>query len=228
MFGQVGPTEFDLRFYLFGIPVRVHPMFWLISVIMVWNSTFVPFEKVLGILCVFVSILVHELGHALVARSYKFPTEIVLHGMGGYATAPRCSTWREVWLSFAGPLAGFITYGLTWGVIYGLRYAGPEFLRNEALLYVLGIMLFINGYWSLVNLIPCLPLDGGRIMQALVLRYFPRRGHERAFQISILASGAMAVYAFQHIESMRYVLFLFGFICIMNINNLNQIQGRRF
>ena len=65
MIGQAGETEFDLRFQILGIPVRVHPLFWLMAAFIVWESAEDPKLKVLGIMCVFISILVHELGHAV-------------------------------------------------------------------------------------------------------------------------------------------------------------------
>jgi stage IV sporulation protein FB len=58
MFGTVAPTPYDLRFSLFGIPVRVHPFFWLVSLVMGW-SPHAPQLMVVWVACVFVSILVH-------------------------------------------------------------------------------------------------------------------------------------------------------------------------
>ena len=78
MFGTVAPTPFDLKFSIFGIPVRVHPLFWLVSVIMQWN-VHDPRTTLIWVVCVFVSILIHELGHALTAKSYGWPPHIVLY-----------------------------------------------------------------------------------------------------------------------------------------------------
>jgi len=227
MLGQAGETEFDFRFSFFGIPVRVHPLFWLMAVFVVWQSAEDPRLKFLGVLCVFLSIMVHELGHAVSLRFFGFPSEIVLYGMGGYATSTGLSTWRRVWVSFAGPLAGFALYGFTWATIMVLAVSNPDAFNNNAIEYCLALLLWINLYWGLMNLVPCLPLDGGHIMEALMLRYFPRRGPERVLQISILASGAVAVYAFRNIETMRFLMFLFGYLCAINVIAYNELQGRR-
>src|SRR5437868_5747781 len=116
MFGTVAPTPFDLNFSLFGIPIRIHPFFWLFSAILGWDRQRPNFNQILiCVLCVFVSILIHELGHALTAKSYGWPPHIVLYSFGGYASfEPRWgySTARAILISFAGPGAGFVLYGV--------------------------------------------------------------------------------------------------------------------
>lgn len=228
MLGRAGETQFDFRFQIFGIPVRIHPLFWAMAAFVVWRSTDDNGEKFLGILCVLISILVHELGHSLSLRWFGFRSEIVLHGMGGYATSTQLSTWRRVWVSFAGPLAGFLLYGLTYGTLIAFRIWYPQAFDSNAILYCAGMLLWINLYWGLLNLVPCLPLDGGNIMEALVTRYFPSRAPERVLQISILASGAVAVYALNHMPGMRFLLFMFGYMCVMSIAQYNELNGRRF
>ena len=66
MLGQeIAPTEYDLRFRLLGFPIRVSPWFWLTSAIVIWNVSERLDHKLVGIVAVFISILIHELGHAL-------------------------------------------------------------------------------------------------------------------------------------------------------------------
>src|SRR5690554_5208641 len=113
MFGQTRPTEFDLRFWLFGIPVRVHPIFWLTAAFIGWRGEMWDLTLV-NMLCVFASILVHELGHALMTRYFGWQPEIVLEMFGGYATTTRHSTARDIAVLIAGPAAGFLLYGLIW------------------------------------------------------------------------------------------------------------------
>ncbi len=225
MIGNAGATEFDLRFQIFGIPIRVHPLFWAMSAFVVWQSADDPKLKLLGVGCVFLSILIHELGHAVTLRRYGFPSEIVLYMMGGYATSTHLSTWKRVLVSAAGPGAGFVFYGLLRGIVYLLIRSNSEI--NDATAYCLGLLLWINLYWGLLNLVPCLPLDGGHIMEALVCRYFPRQSQTRALQISILASGAVAIWALQNIESRRFLLFMFGYFCATSVIAYNETKGRR-
>ena len=112
MFGQIPPTQYDLRFNLLGIPVRVHPVFWLTSAFLAWIPQR-PDMVVIRILCIFLAILVHEMGHAIVTRSFGWYPEIVLYFFGGYATSARHSTWKDIAVSAAGPAAGFLLYAVT-------------------------------------------------------------------------------------------------------------------
>ncbi|HSO11633.1 MAG TPA: hypothetical protein VLT51_04610, partial [Anaerolineales bacterium] len=90
------PTQYDLRFSIAGIPVRVHPLFWLIALLLGSSGALV--EIPIWILVVFVSILVHELGHALAFRRYGIQSHIVLHAMGGL-TIPESTPWGTGWAS---------------------------------------------------------------------------------------------------------------------------------
>ena len=102
------------EFSLLGIPVRVHPLFWLI-ILMLNGNLHDAGSVITWITAVFVSILVHELGHALVMRAYGFRPWITLYGLGGqasydprYASSPKGSEpLGQVLICLAGPVAGF-------------------------------------------------------------------------------------------------------------------------
>src|SRR5258708_21488286 len=114
MFGTVAPTPYDVRFSLFGIPVRVHPFFWIASLLM-GRGLHDRKLMLIWMACIFVSILVHELGHALTAQYFGWPPHIVLHAFGGYASYQPTwghSTSRSILVSFAGPWAGFLLYAV--------------------------------------------------------------------------------------------------------------------
>lgn len=200
-------------------------MFWLMGAFVVWNSTHDPREKLLGVGCVFLSVLVHEMGHAIVIRRYGFPSEIVLFGMGGYATSRGFSTWRSIWVSFAGPLAGFILYGIVLGLIYLAARSQPDLLRNPFVDYCGSLLLWINLWWGIMNLLPVIPLDGGRIMEALVTRYLPKNSQQRVLQISIVAAGCVCYYAFKINE--RFLLILFGLLCAQSVVAYNEVKSHR-
>ncbi|MEZ6128214.1 MAG: site-2 protease family protein [Planctomycetaceae bacterium] len=195
MFGMAGETEFDVRFLMFGVPVRIHPIFWLSSAWIVWGAADGDLRKVLiGVLCIFVSVLVHELGHALVSKRYGFPSEIVLFILGGYATATRFSAWKNVKVSAAGPAAGLLLFGLTYAVLRILMVQNPQSLADDGeISFALRMMLFANLTVSLMNLVPVLPLDGGRITESLMNRYGGRDAVIRTMQIGIAASAVVVL-----------------------------------
>ena len=130
LFAEPGTTQYDWRFSLLGFPVRVHPLFWLMAVLVGMSlSRLDGLGLILGVAVVFVSILVHELGHAIMFRRFGSDCHIVLHGFGGLAIPGQVegpSSWgykasysrqpslqEQIIISFAGPAAGFILAGLT-------------------------------------------------------------------------------------------------------------------
>lgn len=229
LFGPVDHTDYDLRFRTLGFPTRVHPAFWLVSVLMSWEVTQIdPMLLVVWIAALFLSILIHELGHALAFRRFGSPSEIVLHGFGGLAIPPpyaRFGTWEWVIISFAGPAAGFMllvpVLALQWAafgtaaigepvIVYSPDYTVGHFY----LLSFLRDMVWINLWWGLVNLLPVMPLDGGKISQSLFERYARIRGTEYSLKLSILVAVVVAVWAIN--RERRYVALMFGILAIMN------------
>src|SRR5438045_291862 len=107
-------TPYDLRWRMFGIPVRVHPMFWLVSVIMGANAFSQGVQYLLlWVGCMFISILIHELGHVLMGQAFGAYGHIVLDGFGGLAVGSNQLDvrWQRIAVCFAGPLAGFLFLG---------------------------------------------------------------------------------------------------------------------
>lgn len=246
MIGAAPESEFDLRFPLFGIPIRVHPVFWLTSAFISWNNAMVGDQVrmdllVLSVLVVFISILVHELGHAVVMRIFGYPSEIVLYFFGGYATAMRKSTWKDIAGLAAGPAAGFALYGLTWVTAEVLISQGTLLnmdpvwrLRVAAML---DFSLWANFVWNVFNLIPVMPLDGGQICRELCLWISPRKGMEWAFLIAIGVSGLLALYGFGALQGKWRMIgsvapgmptIFFGVMCYQNFQAYQASKGRRY
>ncbi len=121
------PSQGDLHLRLFGIPVRVHPFFWVMAVLMGLGGGGKdgtrPAELLSWVAVVFVSILVHELGHAYLQRRYGGHPWITLHGIGGLASCDDCdrSPRAQILISLAGPVAGFLFAALT---VAAIRLSG--------------------------------------------------------------------------------------------------------
>lgn len=107
MFGAP-ETPYDLRFRLLGIPVRVHPFFWLVAAMLGWKQENIPIV-LLWVGCVLVSILVHEYGHGLMARAHGASPTILLHAFGGLCIyqPDRESPRQRLAVLLCGPGAGF-------------------------------------------------------------------------------------------------------------------------
>ncbi|HZN37146.1 MAG TPA: site-2 protease family protein, partial [Pirellulaceae bacterium] len=84
-------TQFDLNFQVLGFPVRVHPLFWLIGALIgyAFIRDYGAIGLVIWVFAMFVSILLHELGHALMIRRFGRDAHIVLYAMGGLAIEGR-------------------------------------------------------------------------------------------------------------------------------------------
>lgn len=176
-----------LRFRLGRIPVEVHTSHWVLAVLIAYS--FLPASAaggagalggqnllpllLVGVAVVFVSLLVHELGHALVGLAFGYRPSIQLVMLGGL-TQPNAPGpipwWRDVILTAAGPFFGFLLY-------IGAKLASP-YVPQHLVWAGFGMWMLINAnlYWSLFNLVPVIPLDGGRISQVLFTRVFGRKG----------------------------------------------------
>jgi Zn-dependent protease len=177
-------TPYDLRFRLLGFPVRVHPLFWLLSVLL-GASTLDDGLQFLAIwvAIVFVSVLVHELGHAVAFRLFGSDADIVLYAFGGLAipTMAINGRWRRIFVSLAGPLAGFVLGGIIYGTNLAFQWAavnGPE----VGFLYIQ--LLWVNILWGVFNLLPVYPLDGGQVCRELCGMKWGGRGRRISLQIS--------------------------------------------
>ncbi len=121
--GEPPATQYDWNFSLLGISVRVHPFFWVVALILGVNLKD-PKLVLIWMVVVFVSIVIHEFGHALTMRRLGLNPHVVLYSFGGLAIADRNFGYgrREtpqtnILISFAGPAAGFLFAGLLLGLI---------------------------------------------------------------------------------------------------------------
>ncbi len=124
MFGAVSETPYDLRFRFLGIPVRVHPLFWLAGALLAGSSRD-PSVIVMWVGCVFISILIHEYGHGLMAMKFDSSPSIVLWMGGGlcYNQAERQTPLQRLAVVLSGPGAGFVFCGvvmLMYSILYGV------------------------------------------------------------------------------------------------------------
>lgn len=193
---------------ILGIPVRIEPSFLLISV-MVGAFGGTVMGMITWMVVSFVAILVHELGHALVMRAYGFEPYIVLHGFGGLAgregSFGRTSIWREVAVSLAGPGAGLL---LAVPVFLALTFIPAPVLGG--LSELLGVLLTITVFWSVLNLVPMMPLDGGNVARLLFLRFFPARPRLPYYLTILVAAVSIPL-------SIAVGLYFWAVICVFSL-----------
>lgn len=193
-----------VRFSIFGIPVRVHPFFWVTLAIIGGalgaNSPQDILRIAFFLLAGFVSIMVHELGHALTARKFGAHSEIVLEAFGGYAaySGVRMTRPQSFLITAAGP-AVQILLGVT--VLMVLKQA-PEISQNAG--YFLRMLVWISLVWAVLNLLPVLPLDGGQLMNVVL---GPRRMRTTLW-ISLIVAASVGLLLFRFTGSILFPIFM--------------------
>lgn len=185
-----GPAAAGAAFRLFGIPVRLNVSFLLVGAVF----TYAPGRSVSTIVMlmgiVLVSILWHEIGHAVAFKWFGYEPEITLLGIMGltYARTERePSDGQSLIIASAGPAAGLLLAA----VAQVLR----DTLFAEAYRHPLDLVVLVNVVFNLFNLLPAYPLDGGRIVKSIMQMLSPGRGEKAAHAVSLVAAGAALVYS---------------------------------
>lgn len=181
--------EYVLSFRLGNIPVRVHLVFFFMA-LMLGGGRPGP-GLVSWVVIVFVSVLLHELGHALVGRAFGLSPEIDLHGMGGltsWTAGPRLGPVPFILISLAGPLTGIVLGAIVWALA----------VRAQSLSATAAVaadqFVSVNVYWGILNLIPMLPLDGGNVLARVLDLLTGGRGRRPAHFLSAALAGTIIVY----------------------------------
>lgn len=181
-----------VEFSIFKIPVRVEVSFWITIGLLgvLWNQG-TPSDLLVNaglfVFAAFLSILIHELGHALMIRKFKLPTQIVLSSFGGYATYPPgyLTRLQSFLVTLAGPLLQ-----ATVGVL--VLYTLFDHVPNNKMLLLVFYFVNVSIIWAVFNCVPVLPLDGGRMVEAAL---GPRR-IKTTLLISVISASLLAVLGF--------------------------------
>jgi len=244
------PTPADLQFSLFGIAVRVSAWFWVGAALLGWgicralahgDQRQLLQYLVIWLLSVFVSLLVHEMGHALAYRWFGQSAHVVLYHLGGLAIptawggrGARRPSERLV-VSAAGPLSQLALAAALVAVLKAGGYAvpfplpsigvplglyegadlGPRFLFAFVL-----FLLQVNVFWPLLNLVPVPPLDGGQIVREGLLAIGVADAVKIASLIGVVAGAAVAWWGYTHGEP--YLGIMFAMLTVSCFQSLSE------
>jgi Zn-dependent protease len=196
------------------------------------------------VLAVFVSILLHEMGHALVIRSYGWRPWITLHAFGGLASyqPTHYRPQTQLVISAAGPVAGFllaallyalleatgntVSYEFDWRSLLSVDYErNSQLFDNPYVYFFVYWLLFLNIYWGVLNLLPIFPLDGGQICRSLLELFHRGEGLRLSLWISVLTAGSLAAYVL--IEQRDFFLTaFFAYLAYTSYMTLEGYMGR--
>lgn len=181
-----------LRFRLFGMPVIVRGSFLVIAALIGFLGVGDAAQTVAWIAVVFVSILIHELGHALTARMFGSGVVIELNGLGGLTrwSVPEgeLTPGRRSLIAASGSAVGLAFGGIVW--LVATQFAPYPPLTA----FVLENLIYVNVFWGLLNWLPIRPLDGGHLLESLLEKVAPARAETIARVIfTVTAAGALAL-----------------------------------
>ena len=258
-------SPYDLRFELFGFSVRVAWTFWLAGLVFGYSLAKFLDEGVfrtvspgllplllLWTMCLFVSILIHELGHAFAFRRCGYNASIVLYHFGGLAiptmsyspgrVSSQPTPQQDIMISLAGPVAQILSAVVVIGAVKAAGYSlwvfnimpGPfsqipglvsgNPIDSPGMFALVTFYIFPSVLWALMNLLPVWPLDGGHVMKSIIQL---RGGNMvQALWVSVIVSGFVALYGFS--IDQRYMGFLFLILGFTNFQAIQQMSTPRY
>jgi Zn-dependent protease len=205
---------------IFGIPVKIDPSFLFICALLAYSRLSEPIFLIEWLIVIFVSILVHELGHALVVRSFGLSPQIMLYSMGGL------TSWREeksisdtkhITVSLAGPFAGFL-FG---GIVFMLEIALPDLFADRFGQQTYIDLMRVNLGWGIFNLLPILPLDGGNVAYSIEQMVTKRPSGVITRVLSLLVAVGVGLWALS--IGQLWIVFLMALFALNNGRALFQL-----
>ncbi len=220
MFGKAIPL-----FPIMGIPISVSPFFFLLIFFLSIGSDSAIKGVIFGVVAI-LSILIHEFGHALVAKASGLKPRVTLTAFGGVTEhSGIISTKRLMLLTIMGPVAGYLFALAAWGFSFLLDLGNPNWATNNphgAL--VIFYIILVNVIWSTFNLFPVLPLDGGHLLrQFLDIRLHNRvRSLKLTSIVSIAGSGVLLVIGI--VLSQAFLILISLYFAYMNYMIMRQVK----
>lgn len=201
------------------IPVRIHPLFWLFAALIGFINSQEPMQIFIWVIVILISVLVHEFGHALTGLLFSQKVAIELFAFGGvtYRQGSKLSLGKEFLVVLAGPFFGFILFLISY---FFLHYVGN---KESLLFFALNIMMLVNLLWTIINLIPVLPLDGGHLFTIIMEKLFGFKGIKAAHLISFILGGALTIVFF--VMNQLFLGILFFMLAFTSFRAFKQVKS---
>ena len=250
MLAEPQQTPFDIDFHVAGVPVRISGLFWLGTGLIGWgvcrslargDQRELLLYLAIWTAVVLFSILVHELGHALMYRRFGQDARIVLYHFGGLAIPDGWGRRRHLRpaerfiVSAAGPVAQLLLAAAIVVVLRGGGYVAPfpiasvgealglydgRLLSSRYVWALVEFLLYVNVMWPLLNLMPVPPLDGGQMVREGMEVMGVADAARIAGMIGLVVGGGLAYLAFTRGE--QYLGIMFAMLAVACSQNLQQ------
>lgn len=172
------------------IPIRIHPLFWALCALIGWMYSATLAGMFIWIGIIFVSVLIHEFGHALTAVLFRQKANIQLVVLGGLTSyeGPKLKYWQQFFIVLNGPLFGFFLFLLaTYILTLPLSPLWHAIFKSTQV---------ANLFWTIVNLFPVMPLDGGQLLRIVLEALFGLPGLRASLFLGMLLSILLSFYFF--------------------------------
>lgn len=176
------------------IPIQIYPIFAIVVLaISLINSNFQTVGTLMWIGVICFSLIVHEMGHALTAVACGQRASIDLVAFGGVTRryGRSLQSWQEFLIVLNGPLAGLLLCLLSYWILISFGRSLPTHMQE-----LLAISYYANLFWTIVNLLPVQPLDGGQLLRITLEGIFGLKGLKVALFLSFIISLALSIFFF--------------------------------
>jgi Zn-dependent protease/CBS domain-containing protein len=204
-----------------GIEVYMHLTFVLFLAWVAWihwtrgQSLSAAFAGTMFVLAIFVCVILHEFGHALTARRYGIKTrDIILLPIGGVARLERMPSQpiQELWVALAGPAVNVAIGALLFGWLTATAAMQPLAQITVTAGPFLERLMFVNLFLAFFNMLPAFPMDGGRVLRALLAT---RKDYVSATQTAaVIGQGMALLFGFAGLIYNPMLLFIALFVWI--------------
>lgn len=176
---------------VFGTPIFIEPGFFILAALFVMielqRGSSIQ-EALLWVPTLFISVLIHEFGHAAMIALLGFGSSVVvIGGTGGHTTNARNGRpWQNILISLAGPF----TEAAFAALLYFAYFRIPFLHTDRMMVAWIPLMIGVNFFWAIFNLLPIFPLDGGNVLRQSTAWFLTNR---RSFQITTWVSMILSV-----------------------------------
>lgn len=247
-------SAYDLNFKVFDYPVRVFWGFWALAAVVGYEWSRMrdadlgffqleplgaPLCLVIWVAALFLSILVHELGHSIAFARFGVGSKIVLYHFGGLAIPNSFGSWsgarqghvgprENMIIAAAGPMFQLALGGIAILIAYALKV--PLYLpivdwfftetppQSGIAFVALNAIVYPSIAWAVLNLIPVFPLDGGQILRGYLMQTNVANPQYTTHMISVACGAAFGLYLLMNGEFFGIMFLLFA------ANNFQQMQ----